>query len=119
MTGDEVTGWRMVPIEPTEAMNSAGLQVEDADGVHAYIDDVYAAMLAAAPLPPPVLDLEKVEKALAGFARAAGFFALEGREGSETVVIEVMPALSGALTVDDFRFAASVLSDIRKARGKE
>ena len=48
---DKVTadkGWKLVPIEPTEEMIDAGwIDKEDVDP-----DDIYGAMLAAAPLPP-------------------------------------------------------------------
>lgn len=58
--------WVLVPKEPTEAMNLAGLQVEDADlGGHAYIDDVYAAMLASAPPAPSDAVAVKARRAVA------------------------------------------------------
>lgn len=41
-------GWKLVPIEPTEEMNSAGW---DAMNAHDAINPTYSAMLAAAPAP--------------------------------------------------------------------
>ena len=45
----EPVGWKLVPVEPTEAMKAAGLNV-----VLRYDDavDAYRAMLAASPTPP-------------------------------------------------------------------
>ena len=42
-------GWKVVPVEPTQAMLDAGYEVYSSEPDHDMSDEIYAAMLAAAP----------------------------------------------------------------------
>ncbi len=44
-------GWKLVPIRATDEMHDAGVQAI-ADSTSGFVDEVYDAMLAAAPTPP-------------------------------------------------------------------
>ena len=55
--------------------------------------------------------VEALREALAPFARAAGFYALQNAPDDAQVVVEVMPTLSGALEVGDFRRARALTQE--------